>query len=422
MMRVRSTGFSLLRFGGVGLVLMIAFVASPLRDQGVATAAASTVLSGGAEVAFQANTGELWTVGSAIDTADNARLSSGTSPSIIALASGGDEVALQASTGLLWTVGSAGNVNWALGMRPGTSPAIAALAGGGYEVAFQANTGRLWTVGSAGDKDWGLGMSPGTSPAIAGLVGGGYEVAFQANTGSLWTVGSAVDRAWPLGMSPGTSPAIAGLAGVGYEVAFQANNGLLWTVGSEDDMDWKLGMLQHTSPSIVGIPETLRLRIIQNAQHEVGYQDDPVGTFCNYFTAYWGAGTSCGNGNRSEEWCADFAAWAWHVAGAQVAYGYKVGELNASAASFYQWSARSGTWHAAGSGYLPQWGDAAVYGLNASGTYADHVAVVTNFEPGNTGPDVVNGDWWSSTNGGVVVATDQTTATGSDTLSGYAAP
>ena len=379
-MRVRSTGFSLLRFGGVGLVLMIAFVASPLRDQGVATAAASTVLSGGAEVAFQANTGELWTVGSAIDTADNARLSSGTSPSIIALASGGDEVALQASTGLLWTVGSAGNVNWALGMRPGTSPAIAALAGGGYEVAFQANTGRLWTVGSAGDKDWGLGMSPGTSPAIAGLVG------------------------------------------VGYEVAFQANNGLLWTVGSEDDMDWKLGMLQHTSPSIVGIPETLRLRIIQNAQHEVGYQDDPVGTFCNYFTAYWGAGTSCGNGNRSEEWCADFAAWAWHVAGAQVAYGYKVGELNASAASFYQWSARSGTWHAAGSGYLPQWGDAAVYGLNASGTYADHVAVVTNFEPGNTGPDVVNGDWWSSTNGGVVVATDQTTATGSDTLSGYAAP
>ena len=379
-MRVRSTGFSLLRFGGVGLVLMIAFVASPLRDQGVATAAASTVLSGGAEVAFQANTGELWTVGSAIDTADNARLSSGTSPSIIALASGGDEVALQASTGLLWTVGSAVNVNWALGMRPGTSPAIAALAGGGYEVAF------------------------------------------QANTGSLWTVGSAVDRAWPLGMSPGTSPAIAGLVGGGYEVAFQANTGSLWTVGSEDDMDWKLGMLQHTSPSIVGIPETLRLRIIQNAQHEVGYQDDPVGTFCNYFTAYWGAGTSCGNGNRSEEWCADFAAWAWHVAGAQVAYGYKVGELNASAASFYQWSARSGTWHAAGSGYLPQWGDAAVYGLNASGTYADHVAVVTNFEPGNTGPDVVNGDWWSSTNGGVVVATDQTTATGSDTLSGYAAP
>jgi len=265
-------------------------------------------------------------------------------------------------------------------------------------------------------------MSPGTSPAIAGLAGGGYEVAFEANTGSLWTVGIAGNKNWGLGMSPGTSPAIAGLAGGGYEVAFEANTTSLSTVGSAGNSSWKLGMLQHTSPSIVGIPETLRLRIIEDAQHEVGYQDDPAGTYCNYFTAYWGAGTSCGNGNRSEEWCADFAAWVWRVAGAQFLYGYKVGELNAAAASFYQWSARSGTWHPAASGYLPQWGDIAIYGLNASGTIADHVAVVTNFAPGNAGPDVVNGDWWSSSNGGVVAATDQVTANGSDTLSGYASP
>jgi hypothetical protein len=67
------------------------------------------------------------------------------------VSAGGFEVAFQANTGSLWTVGSAGNHAWALGMRPGTSPAITNLAGGGYEVAFQANTGSLWTVGTAGN-------------------------------------------------------------------------------------------------------------------------------------------------------------------------------------------------------------------------------------------------------------------------------
>jgi hypothetical protein len=181
-------------------------------------------------------------------------------------------------------------------------------------------------------------------------------------------------------------------------------------------------MLPHTSPSIVGLPQTLRLRIIQAAQSTVGYQDNPVGTFCNYFTAYWGAGTRCGNGNNSEEWCADFVAWVWRVAGTGVPYGFKAGELNGAAASVFQWAVRHGTWHPAGGSYHPQWGDIAVYGLNISGTFADHVAIVTNVAPGNAGPDVVNGDWWSSNNGGVVAETNETTATGTDSLSGYASP
>jgi hypothetical protein len=265
-------------------------------------------------------------------------------------------------------------------------------------------------------------MRPGTAPAITALAGGGYEVAFEANTGSLWTVGTAGSGNWSLGMWPKTGPAISGLAGGGYEVAFEANTGSLWTVGTAGFWNWKLGMQPGTSPSIVGLPETLRLRIIQVAQAQVSYQDNPVGTFCNYYTAYWGAGTPCGNGNNSEAWCADFAAWVWLAAGVPVPYGSGAGDLNGAAASFYRWAAINGTWHPAGSGYVPQWGDIAVYGLNSSGTFADHVAVVTNFEPNSQGPDVVNGDWWSATNGGVVAATDETTANGTDTLSGYASP
>ena len=71
---------------------------------------------------------------------------------------GGFEAAFQANTGSLWTVGSAGNQDWKLGMMSGTSPSITALPGGGFEAAFQANTGSLWTVGSAGNQDWKLGM------------------------------------------------------------------------------------------------------------------------------------------------------------------------------------------------------------------------------------------------------------------------
>ena len=37
-----------------------------------------------------------------------------------------------------------------------------------------------------------------------------------------------------------------------------------------------------------------------------------------------------------EEWCADFAAWAWHEAGVPFTYGYGQGEINGGA-SFYEW-------------------------------------------------------------------------------------
>ena len=166
--------------------------------------------------------------------------------------SSGFAVAFQANTGDLWTVGSPGNVSWQLGMMPGTSPALAVLSDGGYVVAFQANTGNLWTAGSGGCRDWQLGMMPGTSPAIAGLSGGGFEVAFQANTSSLWTVGSAGNTAWQLGMMAGTSPGIAGLSGGGFEVAFQANTSSLWTVGSAGNAAWQLGMMRGTSPTVSG--------------------------------------------------------------------------------------------------------------------------------------------------------------------------
>jgi CHAP domain len=137
----------------------------------------------------------------------------------------------------------------------------------------------------------------------------------------------------------------------------------------------------------------LRARIVALVEGQVGYTTDPSDTYCNKFSAYWYAGTDdCGNDNLDEEWCADFAAWAWKQAGAVVQYQLAPGYLNSQSASFYVWGLDHGTWHAVGSGYTPQPGDVAVYGLNTSALTAVHVAVVTAATGNPAAPDVVNGD------------------------------
>ena len=138
----------------------------------------------------------------------------------------------------------------------------------------------------------------------------------------------------------------------------------------------------------------LRARIVSIAQGQLGYTTDPADTYCNKFSAFWNAGVDdCGgNGNLSEEWCADFAAWVWKEARALVTYQLAPGYLNAASASFYVWGTDHGTWHPVGSGYAPQPGDVAIYGLDTSALTAVHVAVVVGTTGDDAAPDVVNGD------------------------------
>jgi hypothetical protein len=80
------------------------------------------------------------------------------------------EIAFQANTGDLWTwtIGNPGS-NTGLGMQAGSNPSVTAVAGIGsnHEIAFQANNGDLWTTGAFGQGDTGLGMAGGTSPSVA---------------------------------------------------------------------------------------------------------------------------------------------------------------------------------------------------------------------------------------------------------------
>lgn len=169
----------------------------------------------------------------------------------------------------------------------------------------------------------------------------------------------------------------------------------------------------------------MRARIVSVAESQLGYRTDPTDSYCNKFSAYWGVGTDCGGGLRSEEWCADFAAWVWQQAGALVTYHFATGDLNSASASFYEWGLVHGTWHPVGSGYTPQPGDVAVYGLDTSTVVAAHVAVVVGYAPGAQGPDVVNGDGDHTGFSVVEAGTDQyqaDTKGGGEPLSGYVSP
>jgi CHAP domain-containing protein len=187
-----------------------------------------------------------------------------------------------------------------------------------------------------------------------------------------------------------------------------------------------VGITMATSSSGGPSPSSLGARIVTAAQSQLGYRTDPPDSYCNKFSAYWDAGTAtCTSGLRSEEWCADFAAWTWKQAGADFTYELAPGDINAASASFYVWAVDHGTWHPAGAGYTPQPGDVAVYGLDTATDTAAHVAVVTGYTPGARGPDVVNGDGDRTAFSVVETGTDQYRADthgGGSPLSGYASP
>ena len=170
----------------------------------------------------------------------------------------------------------------------------------------------------------------------------------------------------------------------------------------------------------------LQERIVSIAQNQIGYHSDPSDTYCNRFSAYWQSGTAdCGNGNRDEEWCADFAAWVWRQAGVPFVYQFINGDINSSSASFYEWGVAQGTWHPYGSGYVPEPGDVAVYGLDTTTLVAVHVAIVISNSPGARGPNVVNGDGDHSGFSVVETGTDQyfaDTHSNNARLAGFVSP
>jgi cell wall-associated NlpC family hydrolase len=126
--------------------------------------------------------------------------------------------------------------------------------------------------------------------------------------------------------------------------------------------------------------------VAQNQLNDPSHNQERGGYNCNFFTSYLGAGSSgCGNGWRTEEWCADFARFVWGRAGVA-----DTGQLNGAAYSFYTYGANHGTWHGGDlAGIAP--GDVIVYSIGYfGGGTARHVAIYVGNSlviSGNAGPN-----------------------------------
>ncbi|MFC0439898.1 CHAP domain-containing protein [Kutzneria buriramensis] len=106
-----------------------------------------------------------------------------------------------------------------------------------------------------------------------------------------------------------------------------------------------------------------------------------------------GFDNSCTADNGAGEfWCGDFVSWVWQQAGVPVPA--------ASPASVPSWKNTS-AYHALGSGYVPQPGDAVIFGDNTYPTSGSHIAIVTDYSNGllsDVGGDEDGGGnpWWST--------------------------
>ncbi|MGW7529831.1 hypothetical protein [Streptomyces sp. NPDC054783] len=106
-----------------------------------------------------------------------------------------------------------------------------------------------------------------------------------------------------------------------------------------------------------------------------------------------GFASSCtGNNGTGEYWCGDFVSWVWQQAGIPVPAS--------NPASVPSWVSTPG-YHTIDSGYIPQPGDAVVFGDDKYPSAGSHIALVTSYSNGllsDIGGDEGGGGspWWST--------------------------
>lgn len=238
----------------------------------------------GYEIAFEGSNSDLWVTSGGSTAADShLGMMPGTSPSDTGLyrtdpnngttgiLTATTEIAFQANTGMLWTDSSGAPKSLGLAMASGTSPSIAGLYSGGYEIAYQNAAGDLAITGTAGTLVTNDAMQPGTRPSITALQNGGYEIAYQTAAGTLATAGTAGSTNTGLVMDPTTSPSITAVvsSSSGFQIAYAHPIGdnpltctdplscffvdILYTYGANGNINTGLGLEPFTSPSITGI-------------------------------------------------------------------------------------------------------------------------------------------------------------------------
>ena len=265
---------------------------------------------------------------------------------------------------------------------PGTPGPLVAAGGSVPDATYRAWSGDVIALRLSSGLDGGFTTSDLTSrtelqvdsTAVPTLVMGpqGLEVAARTMTGDL-TV----------------TPVVGGP--IASDVSFQPATEQL--VGSDVGSTTVAGAVALVAASAGPIASTpLRRRIVLKAasydqQHQF-FETDPNGSYCNPFSAAYGRGSTsgCRRGYSAEEWCSDFAQYAWQTSGVHT------NGITGWAASFVVWGAAH---HRVqfGTHFTAQPGDAIVWGTR-SPLYGTHVAIIV----GVKGPyiDVDGGDSWGN--------------------------
>jgi hypothetical protein len=308
---------------------------------------------------------------------------------------------------------------------PGENYAVYAGPGSGGEDShfLETNTG---TAGPGGSiyQDVHATLAPGHSYAESALL--------RSPTGAPVAVDLVL---WALG----SGPAIAGKTTIMLSSTnwVRYSTDLDVTTGGYDDLRFQVYVgtpgvnvdvdgtgVQDQAPTPT--PTALRQRIVQVTewldQYQGAYQETPLDTNCNAFSYFWGRGSvaGCAPGSRTEEWCSDFAEWAWAIAGVNTS------GINGWSFSFVNWAERiPGAWKP-GPTNDPQPGDAVIWG-DLDSQYGQHVGIVVGSADGLI--DVVSGNSGPVDALGNVVAVWEsgwfdpaTSSTGGYPILGYAAP
>lgn len=226
-------------------------------------------------VAFQANTGILWTLNMRTGAPTNTGLPmlAGTNPSLSYTSTGAVEVAYRGPNGDLWTyVAGVGGHDTTLPILGRTSPSISMTPNSGEPViAYQSPIGgwmcMLYSDGS--NPCVSVAMDAASSPSITyaantSFTGDGVEVAFESIDDVLYTYNATTHavHGTQFNMAQGTSPsANAACCGIGadgtsvLQVAFQANTSALWLVtpALQIQRSWTTGLAAGTSPAVTEV-------------------------------------------------------------------------------------------------------------------------------------------------------------------------
>jgi hypothetical protein len=177
----------------------------------------------------------------------------GTSPDAALLTDGQIIVAFQANTGQLWTAGARAGPT-VYGMARGIGPSVAAGTAGSYIIAFAgAADGILVSFDGSKLTAWGAQVAEGTSPSVAVSPDETFRIAFQGSDGMLWTAGPTGVLSTGEQMMPGTRPDICALEISGYELAFQNPAGEIIVTGDSGRASSGLRAHAGASPGIVSL-------------------------------------------------------------------------------------------------------------------------------------------------------------------------